>query len=297
MENRDSILIVDDSPQNIDILVELLGDDYEIAVALSGERAIEMVKNENFDLILLDIMMAGIDGYETCKIIKSMEKNRDIPVLFLTAKSEESSIIRGFEVGGADYVTKPFMPQALFARVRTHLNIRRLIKSLDFLASRDTLTGIYNRRKFFELGTTLFNLNKDGNLFAVMIDIDNFKKINDTYGHEVGDKVIKAVANTISENILDSAIFGRIGGEEFVILCSNLEDCSVAKRVEDCREKIENVRLLVDDEEIRFTISGGISKKDKTVTDIDALLRKADMALYQAKSSGKNRVVLSWENF
>ena len=134
MENRKkTILVVDDTEINIDILVELLGDDYDILVALSGERAIKIATKKEIDLILLDIMMPDMDGYETCEVLKASEDTKGIPIIFITAKSEEDSINRAYEVGGADYVTKPFKIKELQARVNTQLDMQQLISELEVL--------------------------------------------------------------------------------------------------------------------------------------------------------------------
>ncbi|MCK5686469.1 response regulator, partial [bacterium] len=216
-DNTPTILIVDDTKTNIDILLELLSDDYELMVALDGKSAIEIAGQEDIDLILLDIMMPGMDGFETCMILQENKSTKDIPVIFLTAKTDEESIAKAYDVGGLDYVTKPFKVKELLARVKTQLKLNFLIEHLEYISSYDAMTGIYNRRKFFELSEEKFKTQKD-TLFAVMIDIDKFKAINDAYGHPLGDKVIKLVTKTIGEFFGEEAVLGRLGGEEFAIV-------------------------------------------------------------------------------
>ncbi len=287
MENKPTILIVDDTKENINILLSLL-DDYDLLVALNGKKALKLVDKNKIDLILLDIMMPGMDGYEVCKILKSNSDTKDIPILFITAKTDEDSIEKAYDVGGVDYVTKPFKPKELTSRIKTHLNLCSMLKSLEFLATRDFMTGIYNRRKFFELGNELFD--KSDSLFAVMMDIDKFKLINDNYGHPFGDIVIKSITKTISQNLSDGSIFGRLGGEEFAILCEADSMEAVKQKIEKIRKSIEKSEEKYKNTIVKFTISNGIAKKHRNDDTIDKLLKRADEALYEAKGTGRNRV-------
>jgi len=289
-ENKRTILVVDDTETNIDIMLELLSDKYDILVALDGEGALEIVQEDKVDLILLDIMMPDMDGYEVCTILKNNVNTKDIPVIFITAKTDEDSIEEAYETGGIDYVTKPFKPRELLARVKTQIKLNELINDLEFIASYDEMTGIYNRRKFFSLSVQEFDNSKE-DLYTIMIDIDKFKKVNDTYGHPVGDKVIKIVTKTISEKVPDEAIFGRIGGEEFALICKNSSKENILNFIENIREEISNLEVLSDkDTSIKFTISIGVTKvKDDDC--IDSALKTADIALYEAKASGRNKVV------
>lgn len=289
-DNKASILIVDDTETNIDILLELLSE-YDVIVAVSGKSALEIADAEVPDLILLDIMMPIIDGYEVCRQLKSKVKTQNIPIIFITAKTDEDSIEEAYRLGGIDYVTKPFKSRELLAKVRTHIKLKELINSLDYIASYDSMTEIYNRRKFFELASQKFIDSKDG-LYALMIDIDKFKHVNDKYGHQAGDKVIKSIAQTIEKFILKDSILGRMGGEEFAILCNSSSKNEILKRTEYIREKIENTEVFYDNDVIiKSTISTGIAKIDKDITTLDLLLKKADIALYEAKSKGRNKVI------
>jgi len=291
MSDKKTVLIVDDTETNIDILLEILDDEYDILVSLDGESALEIVQEEKIDLILLDIMMPGMDGYEVCTVLKSQDATVDIPVVFITAKVDEDSIEKAYECGGIDYITKPFKPRELTARVKTQIKLKSLMDHLEFIASYDAMTGIYNRRKFFELAERMFQETPE-NLYAVMIDIDKFKAVNDTYGHPIGDKVIKKVTKVISENILETSVFGRIGGEEFAIVCH----ADTQEFIEKCLEKI---RLLIADSEtitddgdiVKCTISEGFSKNRAEIKNLDSLLKEADLALYEAKGTGRNKVI------
>ncbi|RLA74689.1 MAG: diguanylate cyclase response regulator [Epsilonproteobacteria bacterium] len=288
---KKTILIVDDTETNIDILLELLGDKYDIVVSLDGLSALKTLQDESVDLVLLDIMMPNMDCYEVCREIKGSEKSKDIPVIFITAKTDEDSIEKAYHVGGVDYVVKPFKPRELLARVETHLKLSGLVQHLEFISSYDEMTAIYNRRKFFELASALFSETKE-NLYAVMIDIDKFKDINDLHGHPAGDKVIQCITKIISQNISDEAIFGRIGGEEFAILCTEESQELITDLIEDIREQIAKEKFSISGTAtICCTISQGIAKRKEDMKSLDELLKEADIALYEAKGSGRNRVI------
>ena len=290
MPKKKTILIVDDTETNIDILLDLLNE-YDVAVATDGESALEIAFEDSPDLILLDIMMPEMDGYEVCRRLKSNEDTKSIPVVFITAKTDEDSIEEAYEVGGIDYVTKPFKPRELIARVKTHLKLKCLIEHLEFVSSYDDMTKIYNRRKFFELATKKFEEDKE-NLYAVIIDIDKFKAINDTYGHPVGDKVIKKITKIIKENIPQGAIFGRIGGEEFSLICRPDSQTNINYNLEELRILVEKMEIVLDDGKIiKCTISEGIAKTNANTNSLDDLLKEADKALYEAKGSGRNKVM------
>jgi len=291
MEDRKTILIVDDTETNIDILLEILDDEYDILVSLDGDSALEIVQEEKIDLILLDIMMPGMDGYEVCSVLKSLESTQDIPVVFITAKTDEDSIEKAYECGGIDYITKPFKPRELTARVKTQIKLKGLMDHLEFIASYDSMTGIYNRRKFFELAEKMFKEMPE-NLYAVMLDIDKFKDINDKYGHPVGDKVIKSVAHVIHENVPESSVFGRIGGEEFAIVCHASSQTSVVESLEKIRSLIAKLETFSDDgSSVICTISEGFSENTLNIHSLDNLLKEADLALYEAKGTGRNKVI------
>lgn len=286
-----TILIIDDVSINIKILVDLLSDKYDVIIALSGLEALEVLKQSSIDLILLDIMMPNIDGYEVCKKLKQNDKTKNIPIIFITAKIDEDSIEKAYEVGGVDYVTKPFKPRELLARVKMQLDLQETIKHLEYISSYDQLTNIYNRRKFFELADLMFK-NKKQNLYAIMIDIDRFKSINDTYGHDVGDKVISILAKTLNDMIDENSVLGRLGGEEFAILCHIKDQNSVKKRVEEIRKTVQEIEVFTDENQlIQFTISTGISKYKQEFLNIDQFLKEADNALYEAKGTGRNKTI------
>jgi diguanylate cyclase (GGDEF)-like protein len=301
MENEATILVVDDTETNIDILVELLSDLYEVMVALDGESALEIVAEEKIDLILLDIMMPGMDGYAVCKALKSGQQTEDIPIIFITANTDEDSIEKAYECGGIDYVTKPFKPRELLARVNRELKMQELIRDLresraelKKLAITDPMTKLYNRRYFTEISTNLFKVSRREHkeLSVIMLDIDKFKRVNDTFGHQVGDSVIILLADILTEQKRKSDIACRYGGEEFVLLLPNADLEGSRKLAEKIRETVQaNILPLPSGESLQFTVSLGIAQVDlKNEKNLEAALSRADEGLYAAKDSGRNRV-------
>ncbi len=290
-ETRKTILIVDDTETNIDILLELLGSEYDILVALDGKSAFAILEEEVVDLVLLDIMMPEVNGFEVCTRMKLQSSTRDIPVIFVTAKTDEDSIEKAYDVGGIDYVTKPFKPRELQARIKTQIKLKALVDHLEYISSYDQMTGVFNRRKFFILATEALDVIQI-NLYAIMIDIDHFKSFNDTYGHAFGDEVIKGVTRAISDTMLEGSIFGRVGGEEFALLTHAISEDIAIQNIESMRKAVEALEFTTQDKSIaKCTISLGMAKSDKTLNSLDALLKKADNALYKAKGEGRNRSI------
>ncbi|MEA3554719.1 MAG: diguanylate cyclase [Campylobacterota bacterium] len=290
-----TILIVDDTITNLDILVELL-DMYNIMDVTNGMDALDILNKEKIDLILLDIVMPEMDGFEVCRRIKSNPLTKDIPIIFITSKTDESSIEEAYDIGGIDYVTKPFKPKELLARVKTQLKMQELQEELRILASTDHMTKLYNRRYFTKISEHTLDLAaRDNNDVSVIIlDIDNFKKINDTYGHQIGDKVIIELANKLIKFQRRSDIICRYGGEEFVILLPNTSidgAFTVAKKI---RKDVELLQIKIDNnKDLKFTISLGVSQVScDDEINIEASLKRADTALYKAKDSGRNMVCI-----
>ena len=289
---KSTILIVEDIEINIVILEELLTNDYEIISVKNAKDALAKVNElDRIDLVLLDIGLPDLDGYEVCKRLKANDATKNIPVLFLTASYDEESIEKAFDVGGIDYLTKPFLIKELKARIKTHITLSNSIRKLDFLANIDPMTGIYNRRKFFHLAEEKFENEKD-DLYAVMIDIDKFKSINDQYGHQVGDMVIKKITSIVKENIPENAVFGRLGGEEFALVLNMDGEKELFDLIEKIRDEIFTEDIKADEQIVKSSISAGISSYKKEYQNIDQFLSDADAALYDAKGQGRNKTML-----
>ncbi len=220
MDEKQKILVVDDEQVNLQMLVSLLSSEYRVLVAKNGTQALTVVKSNKPDLILLDIMMPQMDGYEVCRQVKEEHASREIPVIFLTARQDAESETQGFELGAVDYITKPFHGTTVRARVQTHLGLKRKAELLEKLAFLDGLTEIPNRRSFEstlkrEWGAAL---RRKEFISLVMIDIDMFKQYNDYYGHGTGDDCLRRVAQIVAQTLSRTGDFvARYGGEEFMM--------------------------------------------------------------------------------
>ena len=294
MSNK-TILIVDDTIANLDILVELL-DAYDVIDATNGKDALEIVNKEHIDLILLDIMMPEMDGYEVCTRLKSNDNTKNIPIIFITAKTDEDSIEKAYDVGGSDYVKKPFLPKELLSRVKKELKLQELIEKLKLLTVTDPLTKLYNRRFFVDASQTVLEIARRDKtpLSLIMIDIDKFKHINDTYGHQVGDEIIKLLANIMLKDQRKSDMSCRYGGEEFVILLPQTSIKEAASVAQKLRENVQKSYFeTLAQQKVKFTISLGVSTVNlANEINIEKALKRADDALYEAKESGRNQVVV-----
>jgi diguanylate cyclase (GGDEF)-like protein len=289
-----TILAVDDTKSNLNILLELLGEEYDLLLALNGSMALDILQEERVDLILLDIVMPNMDGFTLCKILKDDILTKDIPIIFLTSSADDSSIERAYDVGGSDYITKPFGPKELRARVRRELHIQDLQSKLKDLALKDSMTQLHNRRYFDQSSKELLDLSvqKDEPLSLFILDIDKFKRINDTYGHSVGDMTIIYLAKILKSFQREYDVVCRFGGEEFVMLLPNTDKNSAYTIANRLREDIESSSLDIgEDKPLKFTVSIGVDSVDTTLKNpIDRALSNADSALYVAKESGRNIV-------
>jgi len=291
------LLAVDDDPHVHDLIAfHLDGVVDEILHAVLPEQGIQMAVEFAPDVILLDIEMPKLDGFEVCRRLKDDEVTRDIPVLFLTRDKDGSRIAEGLDSGGADYITKPFDPVELQARVRAALRAKRLVELLREHARIDALTGLYNRASFQEaLERALANYSRNGEPFGLlMVDLDYFKRINDTYGHGVGDEVLRRTAGAIQEVTRACDLCTRFGGEEFAIVLnqSGVEDATrVAERILECLRGIE---VRAGEEIVRITGSGGLASctlEAGANCSPEHVLKMADEALYEAKSQGRDQLV------
>lgn len=294
--SRQRVLIVDDSPPSIRILVEELRDKCEIQVATSGADAIRYAEAETLpDLVLLDVMMPGMDGFEVCRLLKSNPRTQSIPIIFITAKNAEEDETRGFEVGAVDYISKPFSLPVVRARVQTHLDLKRKTDFLSSLSTIDGLTGIHNRRHFDQCFDTEWKraCRVQTPLALLMIDIDFFKAFNDHHGHLAGDQCLKQVAEALDSAMKRSAdsVF-RYGGEEFAAILPQT-DARGAEVVADAMTRaIEKLAIPHPHSSVspRVTVSiGGASVVPSTANSASQLIERADQQLYAAKETGRNR--------
>jgi len=294
-ERKQVILIVDDTPINLQILIEVLGEEYEIVFATNGKDALAMAESNQPDLVLLDIQMPGMNGYEVCKALKSIPHQEGVSIIFLTAMSQPEDEIAGLKLGAVDYITKPFHPDIVRLRVRNQLELKRLRDIQTRFAMLDGLTGIANRRALDEhLGREWFrSLRSQTALSLIMLDVDFFKLYNDTYGHLAGDDCLKRVTAALLSSLRASDFAARYGGEEFVTLLYESDKEGALVTAERIRAKVESLRIPHQSSQISpyVTVSLGMATFVPSEGSApDHLINMADQKLYRAKENGRNRV-------
>lgn len=311
------ILIIDDCPDNIEVLGEYLAADYEIQFALSGLEGLELITETLPDLILLDMMMPVMDGFEVCRHLREDPRTREIPVIFVTARNDSETESRALAAGAVDFIHKPVNPPVLKARVATHIKLKMKLDALRELATRDPLTGLANRRVFYERLEMEWNraMRRNDPISLLMIDVDHFKAYNDYYGHPGGDLCLKKIAEAIGNTTLRAnELAARFGGEEFVVLLANTTHEEAALVAERICERIRELAIPHQASPVsdRVTVSVGVGTAKpcryaelfthsghcletcaKFLSCAGNLVETTDKALYDAKSRGRNRFVCS----
>jgi two-component system cell cycle response regulator len=288
-----TILIVDDSELMRAMLlatVEGLGD---VVLAEDGKTGLKLALEVNPDLILLDIVLPDIDGFKVCEALKKDDRTKHIPVIVLTGMEKGAkSEIKGLTLGAADYILKPFQPAVVQARVKTQLELVKYRKELEHMAMVDSLTGCFNRRYFMNAADMELSRRKRHmyDLVVAVLDVDYFKNVNDTYGHDAGDAVLKEVVSCIEDAVRYEDTVGRIGGEEFAILLpeANTEGASIV--LERVRENIGALEFTHNGHTFSVTASIGLTDVEPDDVTMDAALKRADEALYAAKDGGRDQI-------
>ncbi len=319
---RYKILIVDDVPKNIQVAANILQKEgYQMAFAQNGSTALAQTQKIRFDLILLDIMMPEMDGYEVCNRIRQDSENMDVPIIFLSAKNDSESIIKGFDLGAMDYVAKPFNGAELLARVRTHLELFRSRKDLretneqlqieikeriraeeelkqskeEFyqLSIHDSLTGLFNTRYLYKKLEELTRESAETRTpySLIFMDVDNFKHVVDTHGHLNGSQALAEVAKTIMLSISPPCFGVAYGGDEFVTVLPGFSKENAMRKAEEIRSRmVETIYLPGVGEGVSLSASFGLATYPDDAENITNILARADQAMFHIKSSGKNAV-------
>lgn len=296
------ILIVDDDPSNIEILSEILEDQYEVLFATNGEMAVDLARKELPDLVVLDVMMPGMSGYAVCKELKKENATALIPVIFLTSLEDVEDETHGLEIGAIDYITKPIRPAIVRIRVRNHMELKKTRDKLEELSTTDALTGLANRRQFdIQIASEHLRSRRSGTpLSLVMIDVDHFKVFNDTYGHQAGDKCLMKIGSTIRQVVnRPQDIPARYGGEEFACVLPDTDHQGALKIATVIKEQIADARISNIGSSVadHVTASLGVAtvSASKPIS-IETLIKMADEQLYLAKEFGRNCVKGVQEN-
>jgi diguanylate cyclase (GGDEF)-like protein len=288
-----TLLIIDDVPANIQVLAEALRNDYKVRVATSGAEGLALARQNPPDLILLDVMMPNLDGFEVCRELKDDPITAQIPVIFISARNGFDDEEHGLDLGAVDYIAKPFHLPIVRARVRNHLLLKRRADLLEDLAHVDSLTGIANRRRFDEtMGVELRRcLRSQIPLSLLLIDIDHFKQYNDHYGHGLGDLCLNRVANTLSENLGRAAdLVARYGGEEFAVIIPGTDTLGARNIAERMRKAVYDKKIAHCDGQFVSISIGAASLIPNGSTTSRQLIDAADKQLYAAKDAGRNQV-------
>ncbi len=308
---QSKILVVDDIPLNRKLqktYLESVG--YQVILANDGIEALQRIDEERPDLILLDVMMPKMNGFQVCRRLKSLESTRFIPIIMVTALNEIDDKVRGIEAGADDFITKPFNKLELLARVKSLLRIKYLhdelelkIKELEIaqskliqLAITDGLTELYNYRYFKEqLSQEVIRAKRHNSHVSIaMIDIDYFKNYNDMHGHPAGDQVLKTIAELLRSNIRKIDVAARYGGEEFALILTETDKPSAGIVANKIKNLIEHQKFNYEETQPngKLTISMGVATFPEDAMSPDELVKIADQRLYLAKKAGRNRVVL-----
>ncbi len=296
---RPTILIVDDQPLIIQTLSNLFRDDYNIKVATGGIKAIEIAESDPKPaLILLDIRMPDIDGYEVCRRLQGNDRARGIPVIFISAMSEDADEEKGLNLGAVDFISKPIKPAIVKARVRNHMDLKIKTDMLERLSMVDSLTDMPNRRFFDDYFARAWGYaQRESKLLSVMMmDIDHFKLYNDYYGHGAGDECLRLVARAILSQTSRSAdLVARYGGEEFIAVLPGTSSAGALTTSRKFKAAVEALSIPHEKSKtapvVTLSIGTATYGEDYKPMESHLLLKAADAALYQAKEGGRNRVM------
>jgi diguanylate cyclase (GGDEF)-like protein len=297
LENNKNIkiLVVDDSVYHRDIICKYLQrQNYIVHEAGNSKETLKILaENPDIKMVITDYMMPDIDGLQLIKIIRQKFKKEKLAIIGMSA--EKSNLIPAsfIKYGANDFISKPFQPEEFYCRVNQNIDIIEYVETINEASHTDYLTGLYNRRYFFKFGSILYaNANRNNSLILIaMIDIDHFKKINDNYGHDAGDIVLKMIAQILKNKFRKSDIVSRFGGEEFCILAMNMEKDHVFRIFDNLRKYISQTDINIGYDTIKVSVSIGLCLDP--LVSLDAMINQADKMLYRAKESGRNRVLYS----
>jgi diguanylate cyclase (GGDEF)-like protein len=289
-----TVMVIEDHPDQRDLLaIVLQREGYKVITAANGIEALEKLTAEKVQIALSDIMMPKMDGFELIKRIRGNPALKNIYLILITARIQEGDRVRGLDLGADDYITKPFSFSELLARIRVGSRVVQYQQHLEYQTQVDSLTGLFNRRAFENKVGEEFERSKryHSPLSLLILDIDNFKLINDTYGHHGGDAALVKISETFREKTRQSDFPARYGGEEFVLVLPETDQENAVQAATKIHGAIRSSAFGTTARPFRLTVSIGVSSTSvKFYSDWRELLRDADHALYIAKGSGKDRI-------
>lgn len=289
-----TVLVVEDHPDQRELLaIVLQREGYKVVTAANGLEALEKLETENIQIALSDIMMPKMDGFELIKRIRTNSALKSIYLILITARIQEGDRVRGLDLGADDYITKPFSFSELLARVRVGSRVVQYQKHLEYQTQVDSLTGLFNRRAFEKKIHEEFERSKryHNPLSVLILDIDNFKTINDTYGHHGGDAALVKISETFREKTRQTDFPSRYGGEEFVLVLPETDQENALQVASKIHEAIRSCAFGTTARPYTLTVSIGVSSTSaRLYSDWHEMVDNADQALYFAKNTGKDRV-------
>lgn len=284
---EEKILIVDDSFETLEKTSELLSQvGYSVVSCTSGEEALNYLEKDRVDLVLLDINMPSLNGYEVCLRIRQMYALDDLPVIFLTTREDSDSVTKGFHAGASDFICKSAISDVLLARVNVHIRLSRTLRFLRDISLTDDLTKCYNRRNaMYSLREWFSRSKRYGTTFAMIyFDLNGLKMINDKYGHQAGDLLLRSVVGVVKKLLRESDMLFRMGGDEFMVLCPDTDKKGAIVCADRMQEAVSSITII--DKSVSFAY--GIAHSSENYKDMDDMLQNADSAMYECKQKMHN---------
>lgn len=284
---EEKILIVDDSFETLEKTSELLSQvGYSVVSCTSGEEALNYLEKDRVDLVLLDINMPSLNGYEVCLRIRQMYALDDLPVIFLTTREDSDSVTKGFHAGASDFICKSAISDVLLARVNVHIRLSRTLRFLRDISLTDDLTKCYNRRNaMYSLREWFSRSKRYGTTFAMIyFDLNGLKMINDKYGHQAGDLLLRSVVGVVKKLLRESDMLFRMGGDEFMVLCPDTDKKGAIVCADRMQEAVASITII--DKSVSFAY--GIAHSSENYKDMDDMLQNADSAMYECKQKMHN---------
>lgn len=283
---EEKILIVDDNVEVLNSTKELLEQvGYSVICCHSGEDALDFLNENRVDLVLLDINMPNLNGFEVCLRIRQRFALDDLPIIFLTSREDTDSITKGFHSGASDFISKNAISDILLARVNVHIRLSRALRHLRDISLTDEMTGCFNRRHgVYSLREWFSRSHRYGNQFALIyFDINGLKVVNDRYGHQAGDLMLRSVVNAVKGSLRESDLLFRMGGDEFMVICAETDK----KGAFSCVERMEKAvnEIIIVDQKVSFAY--GVAHSSEDYPDMDDMLHSADVSMYECKKKMK----------